>query len=169
MLWHEKMTLLRDIALSSVYMHSCQLIHRNLKPANILIDENGRAHIADVDGAASTDSITPRLTAYTPAYAPSQPSASFTNDIYAFGKVFEDVAPGDLPSPLVKLRDACLEQKINSSTLVAALLSIHADFTKWGDAVLTIRVRSTVRMTLTRPGLKTYRDQMIQRVFNHQK
>ncbi|KAJ3040916.1 hypothetical protein HDV00_010127 [Rhizophlyctis rosea] len=71
--WWDKMVLLRDIALALDYMHSCQLIHRDLKSANILICKNGRARIADVGGAASTASVAYRPAAYTPGYAPSIP------------------------------------------------------------------------------------------------
>ncbi|KAJ3036896.1 hypothetical protein HDV00_002239 [Rhizophlyctis rosea] len=131
MTWWAKMVLLRDIALCLDYMHSCQLIHRDLKPGNILIDKDGRARIADAGGAASSFSVAYQPTAYTPHYAPTTPTSAFSNDIYAFGRILEDVAQGPLPPALQKVRDACLEQRINSAALVAGLLSIHTDFGKW--------------------------------------
>ncbi|KAJ3033751.1 hypothetical protein HDV00_005846 [Rhizophlyctis rosea] len=74
------------------YMHSCQLIHRDLKPANILIDNQNRIRIADVGGAASTESIAIQNVVYTAAYAPpSGPTPSFVSDIYSFGKIIDDL------------------------------------------------------------------------------
>ncbi|KAJ3034684.1 putative protein serine/threonine kinase [Rhizophlyctis rosea] len=140
--WEEKMVLIRDIALGLDYMHSCQLVHRDFKPANILIDKTGKARIADVGGAASMASIHHRPTAYTPAYAPTTLTSPFSSDVYAFGKIIEDIAQGYLPIPLQLIRDACLSQSIDASTLVAALLSIHTNFSEWDVASQRSHVRS---------------------------
>ncbi len=86
--------------------HEVGVIHRDLKPGNVLLDPNGRAVITDFGVArmlAGDDALTwdPRAMVGTPAYmAPEQVSGgqlgSYT-DIYAVGVILYRMLTGVLP------------------------------------------------------------------------
>ena len=42
-----------ELTLALVYIHSRNIIHRDIKPDNVLMDENGHVHLADFNVAAS--------------------------------------------------------------------------------------------------------------------
>jgi len=82
--------------------HDCGLLHRDLKPTNIMLDGRGRVRITDFGLALSHDDATGRSeTAGTPAYmAPEQigkGEASVRSDIYSLGLVFYELFTGHLP------------------------------------------------------------------------
>ena len=83
------------------YVHSRNMVHKDLKPANILITHNGRhARIIDFGFADSDDSAFLRLRAGTDAYAAPELIAGSDvdcrTDIYALGKILGQlgIAPG---------------------------------------------------------------------------
>lgn len=100
----QRIAVLHDVAAGLVAVHACGLLHRDLKPANVLVDERGRALLADFglaqggepeaatvvtqDGVADPRHTATGLVVGTPAYlAPEQhggASASEATDRYAF-------------------------------------------------------------------------------------
>jgi non-specific serine/threonine protein kinase/serine/threonine-protein kinase len=86
--------------------HAAGMVHRDVKPGNILIAEDGRAKVADFGIAKSLDGTGPDLTATnlligTPAYlAPEQLTgepATPRSDLYALGVVLYEAAAGQKP------------------------------------------------------------------------
>jgi Protein kinase domain len=97
--------------------HDCGLLHRDMKPANIMLDGRGRVRITDFGLALSSDDASGRSeTAGTPAYmAPEQigkGEASVRSDIYSLGLVIYELFTGRLPyqaTTLIEWRRAHLE------------------------------------------------------------
>jgi eukaryotic-like serine/threonine-protein kinase len=86
------------------YVHERGLVHRDVKPANVLISEDGRVHLADFGIARIVDSAHETKTGDvlgTPAYfAPEQVTGEMVGplaDIYALGIVLFECLTGSRP------------------------------------------------------------------------
>ena len=93
-----------DLADSLAYLHRVGVVHRDVKPSNILLDEHGRARLADFGIARLVDSTRLTVTGVvmgTPGYvAPEQieghecgPAA----DVYSLGLVIIECLTGRRP------------------------------------------------------------------------
>lgn len=102
----ERMRLLKDIAEAVHHAHAHLVVHRDLKPGNILVDAQGKPHLLDfgiaklLDPAAAGSSMT-LLAAATPAYAaPEQLRGEHVGtaaDIYALGVIAHELVAGVRP------------------------------------------------------------------------
>lgn len=86
--------LLQDILDGVEYLHRRDIIHNDLKPANILVTRTGTARIIDFGLSASTDSIYRGCLGGTDGYsAPEilhgQAAAEPVSDIYAIGRLID--------------------------------------------------------------------------------
>jgi serine/threonine protein kinase len=105
--WQDAIQILIPIADALGYAHKHDIIHRDVKPANILITENGQPMLADFGVAKILDvEETMELTGTgvgigTPEYmAPEQGSSKVIDqraDIYALGVVFYEMVAGRRP------------------------------------------------------------------------
>ncbi|MGA9335296.1 MAG: WD40 repeat domain-containing serine/threonine protein kinase, partial [Rudaea sp.] len=111
-------TLLRTIAEAVDYAHRMGVLHLDLKPANVLLDENGNPHVADfglarrLDNALAADNDE---ISGTPSYmAPEQASARTrkitpATDIWGLGAIGYELVTGsppfigDSPQAILKL------------------------------------------------------------------
>ena len=118
--------------------HARGVVHRDVKPANILFDEDGNSYLADFGIATGVGSETGSASASSPVYASpeqvigaeSAPSA----DLYALGAVLYELLTGLAPfAPDTPLPDM-LEQKLHDRvpSLRAARPDLPADI----DAVI---------------------------------
>ena len=120
--WREVAELLAGIADAVGYAHDHGVLHRDLKPGNILFDEEGRAYVADFGlvKLANVDSNLTRSVAMlgTPQYmapelaAKDVRSATVRSDVYSLGAVLYELlaqAPpfkaGNLPALLREIAE----------------------------------------------------------------
>jgi serine/threonine-protein kinase len=72
------------------FVHLKKVLHGDVKPSNLLIDENGRAKLSDLGRARAADGST--MTQVTMAYAPGElldgESPAVKSDIYSLGQLF---------------------------------------------------------------------------------
>ncbi len=101
----ELMRVLRQVAEALDYAHARDVIHRDLKPGNVLLDESGNACLADF-GLAKTMAGSRDLTATgsilgTPAYmSPEQARGDkldARSDVYSFAVMIYEALSGQLP------------------------------------------------------------------------
>ena len=97
----------RDLAEALAYAHTQGIVHRDVKPANVLLDRNNQPHLTDF-GLATRAAESARLTREgavlgTPAYmAPEQAEgqqgpARPASDQYSLGAVLYELLTGQLP------------------------------------------------------------------------
>jgi len=98
--------LMRTVAEAVAYAHSLGVLHLDLKPANILLDENGVPHVADFGLARRLDStlaLDNEEISGTPAYmAPEQAELrahriSAATDIWGLGAILHEMLTGQPP------------------------------------------------------------------------
>jgi len=85
--------------------HACRLVHRDVKPQNVLIDQEGRAKVTDFGIARSLGSDggltkTGRVLGTTDYVSPEQAmghAIDARSDIYALGIVLYEMLTGDVP------------------------------------------------------------------------
>jgi tetratricopeptide (TPR) repeat protein len=100
----EAVNILRQVCEALEAAHSEQVVHRDLKPQNIMMDETGRVHVMDFGLARSVegDALT-RTGAFmgTPAYmSPEQAKGipvDARSDIFALGIIFYELLTGEVP------------------------------------------------------------------------
>ncbi|KAJ1560154.1 hypothetical protein HK405_008032, partial [Cladochytrium tenue] len=137
--WTTRVKIARDVILGVAYMHACGIIHGDLKPGNILLDEFDNAKLCDVGASASVNSIDQRGFAFTPGYAPQiaiqRRHATYFNDVFAFGRVIVDIAgvPSGprLPEAISKVSLACRNEEVTASDAAELILNLFADFDDW--------------------------------------
>jgi serine/threonine protein kinase len=109
--------LARELLGALGHVHAAGIIHRDVKPGNILLDEHDRSHLTDFGIARPQDAETMTQTGMVmgtmrylaPEVAEGEP-ATERSDLYSAGGVLGEVAGADPPAPLRGLIDALTER-----------------------------------------------------------
>ncbi|MEM9380574.1 MAG: serine/threonine-protein kinase [Planctomycetota bacterium] len=112
--WRTATTIVRDVARALDHAHRCGVVHRDVKPANILVDRSGCARLTDFGLAAvGTMSDDDGSAAGTLAYiAPERlegAHATPASDIYSLGVVLEELVTLEVPLLATTLPGAIAE------------------------------------------------------------
>lgn len=100
-------TILKEIASALAYAHKNGMIHRDIKPDNIMITEGGVSKLADLGLVKAADTDQTRITTSgtgmgTPAYMPPEQARGAKHvdersDIYALGATLYHMVTGKMP------------------------------------------------------------------------
>jgi serine/threonine protein kinase len=119
-----------QIASALDYAHSLGVIHRDIKPQNVLLDAKGNAHLSDFSIARLLEESRTKLTSTsrmlgTPAYiAPEQITTgqvSAASDIYSLGAVLFELVTGQVPFEADSLMEMLRKQSQDMPPLPRAL------------------------------------------------
>ncbi len=99
----EKLLLLVQVTRAVAYAHSRMVLHRDLKPVKVLVDEAGQPHLLDFGIAALLDAPSPDgPRALTPGYAAPEQLAGAPDgvqaDVYSLGVTTYEVLTGARPA-----------------------------------------------------------------------
>ncbi len=101
-----RVTIVRDVCRAISHAHAKGILHRDLKPQNVLIDQHGEALVVDFGLARSSDDGTMTRTGAplgTPAYMPPEQAGAFggevteRSDVYALGATLFHALTGRPP------------------------------------------------------------------------
>jgi len=92
-----------NIIIGLEFLHSCGIIHRDIRPQNLVFDSNGYIKIIDFGLARIMQANNSADTSGTPCYmAPEilfrQPH-SYSSDFFAIGVIVHEMMTGKLPYP----------------------------------------------------------------------
>ncbi|MBL8345732.1 MAG: serine/threonine protein kinase [Rubrivivax sp.] len=128
---NQRLQLLVQVAQAVSFAHSCLVLHRDLKPGNILVTPAGQVRLLDFgiakligeEGGHAEETALTRLSgrALTPAYAsPEQirgEAIGTASDVYSLGVVAYELLSGERPYKLKRGSAAELEEAIVSADL----------------------------------------------------
>ncbi|MFZ9477475.1 MAG: protein kinase domain-containing protein [Steroidobacteraceae bacterium] len=99
--WTQSIVVLRELTEALVHAHSRGVLHRDLKPGNVLIDFDGRARLADF-AVASLDGQSPpqpRFSKFSASPESQRGAApSVSDDVYGFGALAYELLSGYPPN-----------------------------------------------------------------------
>ncbi len=111
--------IIREICVALDYAHAKGVIHRDIKPSNIMLDEEGRAILADFGLALLTEVGTQGEIFGSPRYIAPEQAISSANvvpqsDLYAVGIILYEMCTGQLPFNAAEPLDMAMQHMTES-------------------------------------------------------
>ncbi len=133
--WKKACTIARNVALALAYAHDQGIVHRDVKPHNIILEPGGHPYLGDFGLARSMrghSTITQTgFVVGTPAYMPPEQACGETahvgkrSDVYGLGATLYELVTGHPPfvrsTPVATLRAVVEEDTIAPTSLVSDL------------------------------------------------
>lgn len=114
-------------------IHGAGIVHGDLKPANVVVDDDWNAKLIDFGLATVEGEAGPGPGALTPAYCPPELAKgtgfrSWRSDLYSFGVLAFELATGELPFAHTSVPDMLRAHASESPKKVSALAPTMAPF-----------------------------------------
>ncbi|KAG8774317.1 hypothetical protein FRC12_002054, partial [Ceratobasidium sp. 428] len=140
----DRLELCRQVASGLAYLHECEMIHGDLKGANVLVSRTGVAKLADFGNMKAKEQSLRFTTRTSAVYslrwaAPeilSQSPVSPKADVYALGMTIYEIVTGQIP----------YADKTDMATVVDIL--IHKRLPDWDDALIGEKDKQSFRVML---------------------
>ena len=163
--WHQAVRLAAQVAQALAHAHAAGVIHRDLKPGNIMLDDEGTArlmdfglaHVSDVSAMTRTGTVMGTVYYLSPEQAVGK-RVDARSDLYSLGAVLYEMVTGLPPftgpsavsiiykilnEPAPRLRDVSPSLPPLLDALVDRLLQKDAS-RRFGDAAETLLALETV-------------------------
>ena len=90
----ERLRVVQRVGEALAYAHSCGVLHRDLKPQNVMVGRFGEVYVMDwgVEGVAGT-----------PAFRAPETTLDERSDVYALGALIRFLLPGNAPPALAAI------------------------------------------------------------------
>ncbi|KAF8603986.1 kinase-like protein [Ceratobasidium sp. AG-I] len=158
-----------QVADGLAYLHSCGIVHGDLKGANVLFSDDGDPLLTDFGNAVLQErtlqftyttaktSLSPRWAA--PELIRGEESFSFETDVFALGMTILEIITGSVPYS--RLNDFGVMYAIAEGRLPERPEGNISTKSKHGDVLWSLLTRCWDRAAKSRPSASTVRDEMI--------
>ena len=98
----ERLRVVQRVGEALAYAHSCGVLHRDLKPQNVMVGRFGEVYVMDwgVEGVAGT-----------PAFRAPEAPLDERSDVYALGALVRFLLPADAPPALAAIAAKAMSQR----------------------------------------------------------
>ena len=137
----ERLRVVQRVGEALGYAHSCGVLHRDLKPQNVMVGAFGEVYVMDwaVDGVAGT-----------PEFRAPEGSATVASDVYSLGALLRFVLPESAPGALGAIAEKAMSARPEDRYAGAG--ELLAEIARYQDGLAVEAYRESVWQRLRRFG-----------------